>query len=72
MTYELRDPRNGSRRAGGGSRDDGRIIMYQEMGQVDRNIKLQVTANRKLPENTVFFEVGSTILKQDQIIKIGE
>ena len=72
MTYELRDPRNGGRRAGGGSRDDGRIIMYQEMGRVDRNIKLQVTTNRELPESTVFFEVGGTTLRQDQIIKIGE
>ena len=42
------------------------------MGQADRKIKLQVIANRRLPDSTRFFEVGSTILKQDQIIKIGE
>ena len=70
MTYELRDPRNGSRMAG--KQRDGRMLLHEEMGQADRNIKLKVTTNRKLPEGTKLFEVGSTLLKQNQIIKIGK
>ena len=50
---------------------DGRVILHQELGQVDRSIKLEVTTNWKLQESTKHFKVGTTALKKEQIIKIG-
>ena len=67
--YELRDPRNANF---AGKKRDGRIVLHQELGQVDRSIKLEITTNRKLHDSTRYFDVGTTILQREQIIRIGK
>ncbi|KAI4159630.1 MAG: hypothetical protein LQ342_006468 [Letrouitia transgressa] len=51
--------------------DDGRIVEHQELGEVNRKIKLGITTNRQMHANARSYDVGNTILHNQQIIKIG-
>ncbi|KAI9891415.1 MAG: hypothetical protein M1814_002734 [Vezdaea aestivalis] len=67
--YELRaNPRGG---APAPAKDDGRIVLRQEPGDQDREIKLEITTNRQAHHSTRCYEVGTTIMDTDRIIKIA-
>ena len=46
-------------------------ILYRKLGQKDKKIKLEVTANKEQHNGIKTYEVGSTDLETGHIIKIG-